>query len=57
LAAKQITMSEERTKKVTISLTATQQKMAKKISKAIIGKENISGLFAFWINQNKDFAK
>jgi hypothetical protein len=50
-------MSEEKTKKVTISLTATQQKMAKKISKAIIGKENISGLFAFWINQNKDLAK
>ena len=40
-----------KTKKVTISLTAEQQQQAKTISKEILGNENISGLFAFWINQ------
>jgi hypothetical protein len=40
-----------KTKKVTISLTAEQQQQAKTISKELIGRENISGLFAFWINQ------
>jgi len=38
-----------KTKKVTISLTAEQQQQAKTISKEILGNENISGLFAFWI--------
>jgi hypothetical protein len=41
-----------KTKKVTISLTAEQQQQAKLISKEVIGKENISGLFAFWVNQH-----
>ena len=41
-----------KTKKVTISLTEEQQKQAKEISKELLGKENISGLFAYWINQH-----
>ena len=41
-----------KTKKVTISLEAEQQQQAKEISKEILGKENISGLFAYWINQH-----
>ncbi len=41
-----------KTKKVTISLTEEQQQQAKEISKELLGKENISGLFAFWINQH-----
>lgn len=40
-----------KTKKVTISITAEQQKQAKEISNKILGRENISGLFAFWINE------
>lgn len=40
-----------KTKKVTITITAEQQKQAKEISNKLLGKENISGLFAFWINQ------
>lgn len=43
---------EMKTKKVTISLTEEQQQQAKEISKELLGKENISGLFAFWINQH-----
>ena len=41
-----------KTKKVTISLTAEQQQQAKEISKEVLGNENISGLFAYWINQH-----
>lgn len=41
-----------KTKKVTISLTAEQQHQAKEISKEVLGNENISGLFAYWINQH-----
>ena len=41
-----------KTKKVTISLTAEQQQQAKEISKGVLGNENISGLFAYWINQH-----
>lgn len=39
-----------KTKKVTISLTAEQQQQAKEISKELLGNQNISGLFAYWIN-------
>lgn len=41
-----------KTKKVTISLTAEQQQQAKEISKELLGNQNISGLFAYWINQH-----
>jgi hypothetical protein len=41
-----------KTKKVTISLTAEQQQQAKDISKEVLGNENISGLFAYWINHH-----
>ena len=41
-----------KTKKVTISLTAEQQAQAKLISQDLLGKNNISGLFAFWINNH-----
>lgn len=41
-----------KTKKVTISLTAEQQQQAKEISKEVLGNENISGLFGYWINQH-----
>jgi len=41
-----------KTKKVTISLTAEQQQQAKEISKEVLGNENISGLYAYWINQH-----
>ena len=40
-----------KTKKVTISLTEDQQNKAKEISKEVLGKSNISGLFSFWINK------
>jgi hypothetical protein len=40
------------TKKVTISLTPEQQEKARSLSKDLFGKENISGLIAFWINQH-----
>ena len=40
-----------KTKKVTISMTEEQQQQAKEISKELLGNKNISGLFAFWINQ------
>ena len=41
-----------KTKKVTISLTAEQQQQAREISKEVLGNENISGLFAYWINKH-----
>jgi hypothetical protein len=43
-----------KTKKVTITITEEQQRQAKELSKNILGKENISGLVAYWINK---FAK
>jgi len=45
-----------KTKKVTITLTEEQQEKAKQISKEMFGRENISGLFAYWVsyhNRNK----
>lgn len=44
-------MNTEKTKIVTISLTPQQQEKARLIAKEVIGQNNISGLFAFWINQ------
>ncbi len=41
------------TKKVTLTITQDQQNKAKELSKQILGKENISGLFAYWINKEK----
>jgi hypothetical protein len=41
---------------ITITLTEDQKAKAKEISKSVLGRENVSGLFAFWINtfkQNK----
>ena len=46
-------MKAEKTKKVTVTLTERQQEKAKDISKKILGKENISGLFAYWINKTE----
>ena len=40
-----------KTKLVTISLTKEHQEKARLIAKEVIGQNNISGLFAFWINQ------
>jgi len=40
-----------KTKIVTISLTKEQQEKARLIAKEVIGKNNISGLFAYWINK------
>jgi hypothetical protein len=39
------------TKKMTITILPEHQQKAKEISKELLGKENISGLFAFWINE------
>lgn len=39
------------TKKVTISLTPEQQEKARSLSKSLFGKENISGLIGFLIEQ------
>jgi hypothetical protein len=39
------------TKMVTVSLTPEQQEAAKQISKELLGKITISGLFSFWITQ------
>jgi len=40
-----------KTKLVTISLTKEQQEKARLIAKEVIGQNNISGLFAYWINK------
>jgi len=42
---------EIKTKKMTVTITKAQQEQARKISKEILGKSNISGLFAYWIDQ------
>ena len=39
------------TKKVTITLTAEQQEAARKLSKELFGKQNISGLIGYLINK------
>ncbi len=42
------------TEKTTITLTKEHKEKAKKISKKIFGKSNLSGLIAYWII-NYDF--
>jgi len=42
-----------KTKIVAISLTKEQQEKARLIAKEVIGQNNISGLFAYWINRFK----
>ena len=39
------------TKKVTITLTSEQQKRARKASKKLLGKENISGYIGYLIEK------
>lgn len=46
-----------KTKKVTITLSEECKNDARRISAEIFGKSNISGLFAYWINQNKKSKK
>ena len=41
------------TKKVTITLTEEQQEKARKASKKLFGKENISGYIGYLIEQSK----
>jgi len=45
------TMSKEKqkTKAVTITLMESEKEKARKISKEILGRENLSALFAYWI--------
>lgn len=38
-------------KTVTITLTKEQQEKARLIAIEVIGQNNISGLFAYWINR------
>ncbi len=40
-----------KTKKVTITLTETQQDKARDLSKELFGKENISGYLGYLINK------
>lgn len=51
----------EATKKVTISITPTQQNKARTLSKSLFGKENISGFIGFlierWDNEQKGTKK
>lgn len=42
-----------RTKKVTITFTPQQQEEARKLSTKLFGKSNISGLFAYLIEKEK----
>ena len=42
-----------KTKKVTITLTEEQQQKARKASKKLFGKENISGYIGYLIEQSK----
>ncbi len=42
-----------KTKKVTITLSPEQQEKARKQSKALFGKENISGFIGYLIQQYK----
>ena len=44
-------MKENRTKKVTITLTDEQQAKARNLSVLVLGKENISGLIGYLINK------
>jgi len=41
------------TKKVTITLTEEQQEKARKASKNLFGKENVSGYVGYLIEQSK----
>ncbi|GEM_PF-4427606 len=36
---------------ITITLDPENQEKAKELSKKILGRKNISGLFAYWINK------
>jgi hypothetical protein len=42
-----------KTKKVTITITQEQQEKAREVSKKKLGKSNISGLFAYYLNKEK----
>ncbi len=44
-------MKENKTKKVTITLTDEQQAKARNLSVLVLGKENISGLIGYMINK------
>jgi hypothetical protein len=44
-------------KAVTITMTEQDLENAQKISKTLLGKKNVSGLFVFFINQNKHLIK
>lgn len=44
-------MAKEFTKKVTVTMTATEQEKAKEIAEEVLGNDNISGLFRYWIKQ------
>jgi hypothetical protein len=44
-------MKEFKTKKVTVTMTENEQDLARLIAIQILGKENISGLFSYWIRQ------
>jgi hypothetical protein len=42
----------EKVKKMTITILPEHQQKAKEISKELLGKENISGLFTLWISEH-----
>ena len=42
------------TKNVNVSMDDKTHDKAKQISKNVLGKVNVSGLFTFWINNYKD---
>lgn len=46
-------MTKEKTKAVTISLTAQEEKDLIEISKKFFGQSNKSGMVRYWINKNK----
>jgi len=45
-----------KTKKVTITLTPEQEQKAQELSKELFGKENVSGLYAFYIEREYKLA-
>ena len=47
-------MERELTKKYNITLSPKDRDKAKRLSLKIFGKENVSGLFAYWINKAKE---
>lgn len=46
-------MEKETTLKKTFTIKKTELEKARKISLKILGQENVSGLFRYWINQTK----